>query len=363
MRTLYQDRNNNYIVALGRLRPGVSLDQARAEIQVIATQLKHQYPKENANTDATLISLRDDVSARSRLLLQALAGAACCVLLIACANLANLLLARALVRRKELAVRTAIGAGRERLARQLTTESLLLATAGGALGVSIAAIAVPLLAQLVPATFPVADAPAIDLRVLVFAAVLTAVTGVAFGMVPVWRSGGGKDLDGLREGSRSGGGRKERLRSALVVAEIIASIVLLVASGLLLRAMWRLQAIDPGFRVDHVLTMRTALARPKYEPTVKRVAFYDRVLPEIRALPGVSNAAFTSFAPIVMGGGIWPVGIGDQPLVRSEENSASLRYVTRDSSTRSAFASGRGGFSTRATPAIVSSSPSSANRS
>ncbi|HWF84414.1 MAG TPA: ABC transporter permease, partial [Vicinamibacterales bacterium] len=156
----------------------------------------------------------------------------------------------------------------------------------------------------------------------------TALTGIVFGMVPVWRAGGDKDLDGLREGSRSGGGRKERLRSALVVAEIIASIVLLVASGLLMRAMWRLQATDPGFRVDHVLTMRTSLALPKYESTAKRVAFYDKVLADIRALPSVSNAAYTSFAPIVMGGGIWPVSVNGQPEALTEEHTASLRYVT-----------------------------------
>jgi putative ABC transport system permease protein len=324
----YQDRNDNYIVALGRLRAGVSVTQARAELEVITAQLQQQYPKDNKDTAATVIRLQEDVSAQSRLLLEALAGAAFCVLLISCANLANLLLARALGRRKELAVRTAIGAGRERLARQLITESLLLACIGGALGVGVASAAVPLLARLVPTNLPAAGAPSVDLRVLLFAGVLTALTGVAFGMVPVWRAGGSKDLDGLREGARAGGGRKERLRSALVVAEIVTSIVLLIASGLLMRAMWRLQAIDPGFRVDHVLTMRTSFALPKYGATAKRAAFYDQVLADIRALPGVSNAAFTSFTPIVMGGGIWPVSVNGQPEARSEEHTASLRYIT-----------------------------------
>ncbi|HWF84452.1 MAG TPA: ABC transporter permease, partial [Vicinamibacterales bacterium] len=162
----YQDRNNNYIVGIGRLRTGVSVEQARAEVELIATRLKQQYPKENKDTDAAVIALQDDVSAQSRLLLQALAGAALCVLLIACANLANLLLARALGRRKELAVRTAIGAGRERLARQLVTESLLLAVAGGAIGVGVASAAVPLLARLVPTNLPAAGGPSVDVRVL-----------------------------------------------------------------------------------------------------------------------------------------------------------------------------------------------------
>jgi len=324
----YQDRNNNYIVAVARLRPGVSVAQARAEIQVIANQLKQQYPKENRDTDSTVIELQSDVSRQSRLLLEALAGAAFCVLLIACANLANLLLARALGRRKELAVRTAMGAGRERLARQLVTESVLLAGVGGAIGVGVASAAVPLLTRLVPTNLPTVGAPSVDLRVLVFAAVLTALTGIAFGMMPVWRMGREAHLEGLREGARAGGGRKERLRSALVVAEIVASIVLLIASGLLLRAMWRLQATDPGFRVDHVLTMRTSLALPKYESTTRRAAFYEQVLADIRALPGVANAAYTSFTPIVMGGGIWPVSVNGQPEMRSEEHTASLRFVT-----------------------------------
>ena len=324
----YQDRNDNFIVALGRLRRGVSVAQARAELSVIAAQLRQQYPKDNKDTDSTVVRLQDDVSAQSRLLLQALAGAALCVLLIACANLANLLLARALGRRKEMAVRAAIGAGRERLARQLVTESVLLTCVGGAIGVGVASTAVPLLTRLVPTNLPAAGPPSVDVRVLLFAAALTALTGVAFGMVPVWRGGGDHDLDGLREGTRSGGGRKERLRSALVVAEIVASIVLLIASGLLMRAMWRLQATDPGFRVDHVLTMRTSFALPKYESTARRVAFYDQVIADIRALPGVSDAAYTSFAPIAMGGGIWPVAVNGQPEARTAEHTASLRFIT-----------------------------------
>src|SRR5262249_20651764 len=150
---------------------------------------------------------------------------------------ANLLLARALGRRRELAVRAAIGAGRERLMRQLMTESLLLAGVGGALGVVVAIGAVPLLARLVPAGLPISSTPSVDLRVLVVAAALTVITGIVFGMAPVVRASGSADLDGLRESARSGGGQKERLRSALVIAEITASVVLLVSAGLLIRAL------------------------------------------------------------------------------------------------------------------------------
>ena len=182
------------------------------------------------------------------------------MLLIACANLANLLLARALERRRELAVRTAMGAGRERMIRQLMTESLLLASGGGALGVAIAYAAVPLLNRLVPTTLPLASAPTVDLRVLLFAVVLTAVTGLAFGLAPLLRVGGEADLGGLREGARSGGGQKEGVRSLLVVVEIMASVVLLVSAGLLMRALWTIQPTNPGFRSEGVLTHADAAA-------------------------------------------------------------------------------------------------------
>jgi predicted permease len=260
----------------------------------------------------------------------ALSGAAICVLLIACANLANLLLARGLARQKELAVRAAMGAGRERLVRQLVTESLVLALAGGALGVLVAAAAVPLLARLVPASLPIAQSPSIDLRVLIFAGAISGLTGIGFGVLPAMRACRQSDLSALREGVRAGGGRKERLRSALVVAEVTASMVLLVSAGLLVRALWRIQATDPGFRTDGVLTLRTALPMPKYDETARRVAFYNRVLSGVRALPGVSSAAYISFLPMVMRGGIWPVDVdGKAPEVeRSGAHTASLRYVT-----------------------------------
>jgi predicted permease len=323
----YVDRNDNWLDAVARLRPGVSLQQARAAMNVIADQLRRQYPKDLKHTGAKVDLMRDEISQQSRLLLLALSGAALCVLLIACTNLANLLLARALARRKELAVRTALGAGRERLIRQLVTESMVLASLGGLVGVLLALVALPLLTQLVP-LLPVGGTPSIDFHVLGFAAALTALTGIGFGTVPAWRVCRNDDLSALREGSRAAGGRKAGLSSALIVTEVALSVVLLVSAGLLLRALVKIQSVDPGFRSEGVLTLQTPLPMPKYNTLAKRVAFYRHVLPQIQALPGVSRAGYISFLPMTMTGGIWPVDINGKTLDRSEGHTASLRFIT-----------------------------------
>ena len=325
----FEDRTDTYVHGVARLKRDASLEQARAEMRLVAAQLERAFPNENARTSATVNRLRDELPAQARLLPLALLGAAACVLLIACTNLTHLLLARAMVRRKELAVRAALGAGRERLVRQLLTESLVLALAGGALGVLIAASAVPVLARLVPHSLPIVEAPAMDLRILAFALVLTAATGIAFGVLPASRACGHAGVSGLQEGSRAGvGGRRERARSALVVAEVTASVVLLVCCGLLLRALWRVQTVDPGFRADGVLTLRTALPLPRYTRTATRAQFYARVLSEVRALPGVSAAAYVSGLPMVRRGGLWPVVIPGQPQEPGAQPMAALRFVT-----------------------------------
>src|SRR5580658_4409112 len=307
---LNEDRTNTFLTGVGKLRPGVSIEQANAELRLIAANTERQFPKELKDVGAAAYDLRDTVTVRSKTMLAALLGASLCVLLIACTNLANLLLARALARRKELAVRAAMGAGRERLVRQLLTESMLLAFGGGALGMLIAVTATPLFATLVPTNLPVVSLPAADWRVLSFGALATVLTGLAFGVLPALKATGGT---GLREGSRSGvGGRKERLRGMLVVAEIAASVVLLVTAGLLIRAMLRVQGTDPGFRPDHVLTLRTPVTGPRYAKTVPRCAFYQRVLSEVRALPGVESAGYTSSLPMVWRGGIWTITINGQ---------------------------------------------------
>jgi putative ABC transport system permease protein len=323
------DRTNNELYAVARLAAGVTLDAARSEMTIIAAQSRQQYPKENEFTGAVVNRLHDELLAgQPRATLWALNGAAACVLLIVCANLANLLLARAIARRREIAVRTAMGAGRERLIRQLATESAILAALGGVAGVVVAWAAVPLLFRLVPAVLPTDAVPQIDVPVLAFAAVLTFVTAIGFGVAPLLRTRTLADLGALREGARAVGGPTDRLRSALVVGEVIASVVLLIAAGLLVRALWTIQSRDPGFRPEGVLTVRNDLLFSKYLTVSSRADFYNRVLDEVRALPGVTHAAYGSGLPMVWGGGIWPVGIRGEELERRGNNTASLRYVT-----------------------------------
>jgi putative ABC transport system permease protein len=325
----FEDRTNTFLYVVARLKPEVPLAQARAELGVIAERLERAYPKDNAHVGVTANLLHDEVGQKTRALVLALLGAAACVLLIACLNLANLLLGRALQRRKELALRTALGAGRERLVRQLVTESFVLALAGGVVGVLVALVLLPLLGRLVPEGLPIGAEPGMDLRVLGVAAGSTVFAALVFGVVPALRACGHIDPDSLRDGVRAGvGAHRTRLRQALVIAEVGISLVLLVSSGLLLRALWRLEDRDPGFRTEGVLTLRTTLPQPRYEKTLDRAAFYDHVIARARSLPGVTDAAYTSFTPMAMGGGIWTVALPERPEPEGDLRMASLRFVT-----------------------------------
>jgi putative ABC transport system permease protein len=325
----FENRADWYLYGIGRLRDGVSVDEARAELRLVAAQLARQYPKENARNGATVVDLRSDVSRQSRLLLIALFGASMCLLLIACTTLANLLLARALARRRELAVRAALGAGRERLVRQMLTESLVLAACGGACGVLIAIAATPLVSRLVPNALPINELPGVNPRMLLFAAMATVSIALGFGVLPAARAAR-VDAGALAEGVRTGTGRRaERIRSVLVVAEITASVVLLVAAGLLVRALWMVHDVDPGFEPRGVVTLRTMLPLPKYATVERRSQFYDHVLDEVETLPGVERAAYITAVPLgPMGGGIWPITTDGRPAEGPEQETASLRFVT-----------------------------------
>jgi putative ABC transport system permease protein len=325
----FTDRANNYLDVVGRLRDGATLESARGEADVIFARLRREFPKDNESTGANIRPMADDLSARSRLLLLALCGAALCILLLACANLANLLLARAASREREIAVRAALGAGRERLVRQLVTESVVLAIVGGAVGLLVAVVAVPGLARLIPDNLPIGQTPSLNVRVLLFAAATIALTGFGFGIAPALRAGGARGLAALRDGTRAGGGRRQRIRGVLVAIEVMASVVLLVSSGLLMRAMWRLQSEPTGFTTSNVLTLRTALPMPRYADPRTRQPFFASVLTDIRALPGVTSAAYVTGLPMVMRGGIWSIAVNGHESIRADAtNNASLRFVT-----------------------------------
>jgi putative ABC transport system permease protein len=255
-------------------------------------------------------------------------GAAFCLILIACANLANLLFARSVSRRREIAVRVAMGAGRGRILRQLFTENLLLALAGGVVGLLLGALATPLLVPLVPDALPTNEVPQMDLRVFAFVATLSIITCLIFGVMPALRASRHVDLDALR-GRTASAGRSDRLRRVLVLAEVVCTVVLLVGAGLLVKALWRVQAVDPGFTTDNVLTMRTELPFPKYNDPAVRNDFYSRVLTQARALPGVTSAAYTSFLPLVFQGGLLPVTVPGAPQ-EGPPVRGNIRFVTPD---------------------------------
>jgi predicted permease len=325
----FENRANNYIEGVGRLKPGVTFEQARAELSMRADRLAREFPATNEETGVSFFRMRDNMSPRFRIMLLSLIGASLCLLLLTCANLANLLLVRAAAQARELAVRAALGASKERLVRQLITEIAVLTLLGGSLGLLLAAVVVPLFSTLVPPTLPVATQPTLDLRVLAVAALFTGLTALGFGVLPALRAGRA-GFAALREGSRAGGGAKQRLRATLVTVEVAMSVILLITSGLLIRAVWRVQSVDPGFAAANVLTLRTTLPRPKYESAVRRSQYYDRVLANVRALPGVDSAGFTSGLPMVVTGLVTPVEIAGHEPRSARSNPVSHRWITPD---------------------------------
>jgi putative ABC transport system permease protein len=291
-------RGSHYLNVVARLKPGVSLAQAREEMSSIARQLAVEYPDDNRRIGAVVFPMREETVGKTRIELLVLMCAAGCVLLIACANLAGLLLARGLGRRREMAVRSALGASRARLVTQMIAEGALIALAGGILGVLLAPAGIRVLAALVPTALPAIAAPAVDARVLGFALLLSVMTGVGFSIVPAWQASRVSMNDALKQGGRGGiGGAAAGTRDALVILEVAAALVLMVGAGLMLQTVARLRAIDIGFRPDHLLTLRTTLPRTKYLDPEKRIAFYRRVLQGVRALPGVESVGYGSTLP------------------------------------------------------------------
>src|SRR5262245_38031061 len=289
-------RGAHFCNAIGRLKPGVSLEQATAELNVIAGRLAEQYPNTNQGWRIATRPLHEEIAGRARTTLFALFGAVFFVLLIACVNVANLLLARATAREREIAVRAAIGAGRGRIARQLLTESLLLAMVGGGGGILLAQWAIDALRTLGPEQLPRLQAVSIDGRILLFTLGVTLLTGVLFGLAPALQAGQFNLNALLKEGGR-GGGQRRRLRDTLVITEVALALALLAGAGLLIRSFWKLQQTDPGFNTDRVLTASISLPGARYGEPSKVAEFQRRLLERLGALPGTQSVGLTSDLP------------------------------------------------------------------
>ncbi|HJQ25492.1 MAG TPA: ABC transporter permease [Blastocatellia bacterium] len=329
-----QRRGARGLEVLARLQPGISMRQAQAELEQLGAQLTEQYPQNyGAERRYQMLAapLLEDYVGELKPALLLLAGAVLFVLLIACANVANLLLTRAATRRQELAVRLALGAGRGRLLRQLLTESVLLALAGGAAGLLLAVWGVQWLLRFVPDNLPRFSAVAVDGRVLAFTALASLLTGVIFGLAPALQATRAEVNEALRESGRTGTGAP-RLRNAFVVAEVALALVLLAGAGLTLKSFWRLQAVEPGFNPDGVLTFRMLLPFTTHPQTAQRTAFFGQVLTRLRALPGVASAGAVSRIPMAPGdnsgtmtGENSAIGPND-PQVETEMRWASPAY-------------------------------------
>jgi putative ABC transport system permease protein len=292
-------RGGHFLAVIARMKPGVTVQQAGAEMKAISERLAVQYPENSANESAEVIGLHENAVAGIRPALLTLLAAVGVVILIACANVANLLLVRASVRGKEIAIRTALGAGRRRLILQMLSESLVLALAGGSVGLLLAYLAIRPIQTLSAGSLPRASDISIDTSVLLFALVVSVATGILFGLAPAWQASRITVGSVLKEGGRSSTASSGRwVRSSLLVAEVAMSIVLLVGAALLLRSFARLTSVDPGFRPEHVLAFRVALPNAAYPQDQHRIAFFTRLLEGLDALPEVTSAGMTQTLPM-----------------------------------------------------------------
>ncbi|HWC96857.1 MAG TPA: ABC transporter permease [Candidatus Sulfopaludibacter sp.] len=294
-----QLRGNHRFSVVARLRPGVSVVQARTELDSIARRIKQQYPGELTGKGANVALLADRMVSRVRPMLLVLFGAVACVLLIACVNVGNLLLARAVAARREVAVRSALGASRLRIARQFLIESLLLSLAGAALGIVLAEFGTEVLIKMA-GYIPRIDTVRVNGQVLAFTAALAIVTGIAAGLVPAWTASLGSLTKAMQDGGRSAtAGRGGRLfRDGLIAAEVALSLMLLTGAGLMLKSFTRLHSLDPGFRPDRVLTIDFSLPERRYDNPARVAGFYRDLLARVRATPGVESAGLVTVAPL-----------------------------------------------------------------
>jgi putative ABC transport system permease protein len=296
----FKNRTHRFLIGVARLKPGVTISQAQADMETVARQIEQQYPDINTGLSVNIVSLHKQIIGNIKPALLVLLVAVGSVLLIACANVANLLLARAAGRQKEFAIRAALGAGRLRLIRQLLTESLLLALIGGALGLLFAFAGIKLLLSLNPPNIPRLGEINVDGRVLGFTLLVSILTGVVFGLVPALQASRPDLNETLKEGSRgsTGGRGRQQVRGLIVISEVVVTTVLLIIAGLMIKSFWSLQNVNPGFNPANTLTMMVNLAPAKYSETHQVRDFYDVLLKRIETLPGVQSVGAVTNLPL-----------------------------------------------------------------
>jgi putative ABC transport system permease protein len=326
-----EQRGAHFVEVIARLAPGASLDRANAELSTIAADLARAYPSSNANRTADAHPLQEELVREYRTGLIVLLAAVAAVLLIACANVANLLLARGTTRRKELAIRSAIGASRGRLIRQLLAESTLLSVVGGTLGILVAVWAVQALIAASPLEIPRLQNVSIDRGVVLFTTAITMTTGILFGIAPALllsREDGGHTLKDADRGSS--GAKSARTRQTLVVAEVSLALVLLTSAGLLVRTFAALRRVDPGFVAEHAVAAEVTLPKSRYPDAKAQIAFYHRIIDEMRGLPGVVASAVTTTVPLSGNNLGLGFSIDGRPLDPGNKLSATYFAISPD---------------------------------
>jgi putative ABC transport system permease protein len=320
-----QKRSIRQLRVIGRLKPNVSLKQAQAEMSTIAARIEQEHPDTNERTDAVLITLHKNLVGDIGSTLFVLLGAVAFVVLIACANVANLLLARAATRYKEISTRMAIGASRRRIIRQLLTESVLLGVIGGSIGLPLAYWGTKALVALSPENVPRSQEVQIDLRVLGFTLLLSLLTGVLFGLAPALQASKLDLNDSLKEGGRTSGvGFRGRFRHLLVISEVAIALVLLIGAGLMIKSFLRLQNVDPGFRPQKILTMDITLPASKYNDKAKRIGFYQQVLQRLEILNGLESVGAVTALPLTGWNNTQSFGIEGRTEGSSQEEQHSV---------------------------------------
>ncbi|MDQ3120224.1 MAG: ABC transporter permease [Verrucomicrobiota bacterium] len=324
-----EQRGSHSLEAVARLKSGVTIAQAQSDLGTIAANLEKQFPDSNTDFGVAFKLLREELIGDVRTALYVLFGAVLCVLLIANANVANLLLARASVRGKEMALRAALGASRLRIVRQLLTESVLLSGLGGVGGLLLAQWGTEALIRTVPQNIPRISTIELDGVVLVFTLLISLATGVIFGLVPAWQASRVDLNTSLKSGSRSGGGgeRKGRLRNGLVIAEVALALVLLICAGLLIQSFARLGKVQPGLQTERLLTARVQLPDLAYPKNENVIAFFEQFLPRVRALPGVESASAIVPLPLSGSNMVTTFDDAEHPLPDGQRPGAPIRII------------------------------------